>query len=930
MTAPTVNFPLLFGPPSNYYSQSNPGPYCTISGTQYLLSIPSGVKMNWGSPGEMNVFEEYNFNFNTITITVNVSNIVAGTQVYLFRKAFDRWRNFIDQYYISRQLVNEINTLTVTSVNGQSGVAIEQIGIMVISPNSGNCTCDVISVSIIPMKPIIGTLDTQSPKTFGDLPYNLTDPSSTSPGTFSYSSSNVAVATMNGRTVTIVGEGTCTITATQSATPNYTSITTSSELLVKQITPTLTNFSIPQKNVDDPPFVITPPTSNSEGLFTYTSSNSAVATIISYPTLFNQFIIDNPPWGIYSPSDYSNNILHESRGNGRNAICSGISLRSGSGNGSNAIVSYLYGSNTSTIEWPAGSIPTTFTMCTISRYTGLNKQRIFNAKNANWLHGHWQGKTGLAHYNGWKTPTVNRIDPDTNWVVMCGKNSGAIPGNILVNGIPNGNDTGGSAVINDSLTINTRQNERSDFAISYVFIWDKALTDDEMNFVSSNLMSYLNIGTAGIAKINITGPGTSTITANQVPWGNYGSGSITTELIVNQTGQQTPTIGDLNITTPQTYAPGLTISIAQPSSTSDGAFTYTSSDTSVATISGINIAVLKVGTTIIRATQAETVNYTSGYVEKPIFITQATPTIGALSITSPIVYLPGSAFNLTNPTSNSTGAFSYSSSNLNIATIIGNTVTIVGAGICTITATQAETTNYTSGSTSAPLQVNQATPTITNFSIPTKTILDSSFAITQPNSNSTGAFSYSSSNGTVATVSGNIVTIIGLGETVITATQAETTNYTSGSIITIFHVIKATPTITNFSIPQYVLGDPSFQLTPPTSNNPEAFTYISSNPAAVTITDVTTVTIIALGTSTISAVQPGTDIFTSGIISGILVNPTPISSNEDLIAFIASSQTYGQLSNDLIIQQSLTASLSNKYLINNSTNFIKIVKNFPL
>lgn len=46
-----------------------------------------------------------------------------------------------------------------------------------------------------------------------------------------------------------------------------------------QPAPTITNFSIPSKNIDDAAFTITPPTSNSPGSFTYTSSNTAVASI---------------------------------------------------------------------------------------------------------------------------------------------------------------------------------------------------------------------------------------------------------------------------------------------------------------------------------------------------------------------------------------------------------------------------------------------------------------------------------------------------------------------------------------------------------------------------------------------------------------------------------------------------------------------------
>jgi hypothetical protein len=90
-------------------------------------------------------------------------------------------------------------------------------------------------------------------------------------------------------------------------------------------------------------------------------------------------------------------------------------------------------------------------------------------------------------------------------------------------------------------------------------------------------------------------------------------------------------------------------------------------------------------------------------------------------------------------------------------------------------------------------QVNQSPPTITNFSIPTKTYGDRPFTIAQPTSNSSGSFSYSSSDTSVATIYGNIITIVGAGSSTITATQQATVNYTSGTITTPFQVNQSTP-----------------------------------------------------------------------------------------------------------------------------------------
>jgi hypothetical protein len=99
------------------------------------------------------------------------------------------------------------------------------------------------------------------------------------------------------------------------------------------------------------------------------------------------------------------------------------------------------------------------------------------------------------------------------------------------------------------------------------------------------------------------------------------------------------------------------------------------------------------------------------YVDNFYFYRPATgapsPSIGALTVPAKVV---GDAnFELTAPSSNSAGAFTYSSSNESVAQISGTTVTIVGAGSTIITATQAAAGAYGAGSTSATLVVSLAT-----------------------------------------------------------------------------------------------------------------------------------------------------------------------------------------------------------------------------
>ncbi len=110
-------------------------------------------------------------------------------------------------------------------------------------------------------------------------------------------------------------------------------------------------------------------------------------------------------------------------------------------------------------------------------------------------------------------------------------------------------------------------------------------------------------------------------------------------------------------------------------------------------------------------------------------------------------------FKINSPVSNSNGTFTFRSSNKKVATIIDDTLTIVGLGTSTITAMQEARGNYTTGNISTTLVVNSV-PTITGFTAISKTYGDNPFELTMPTSNSMGSFVFLSTNPEVATISG--------------------------------------------------------------------------------------------------------------------------------------------------------------------------------
>ena len=121
-----------------------------------------------------------------------------------------------------------------------------------------------------------------APRAYGGPPFVLTNPTSTNTdlaATFTFTSSNTAVADISGRTVTIISAGQTVIRATQAATPGYSSAFITANFTVNIATPTLTGYAISPKSFEDISFVLTAPTSNSPGLFTFRSLTTDIVSV---------------------------------------------------------------------------------------------------------------------------------------------------------------------------------------------------------------------------------------------------------------------------------------------------------------------------------------------------------------------------------------------------------------------------------------------------------------------------------------------------------------------------------------------------------------------------------------------------------------------------------------------------------------------------
>jgi endonuclease I len=127
---------------------------------------------------------------------------------------------------------------------------------------------------------------------------------------------------------------------------------------------------------------------------------------------------------------------------------------------------------------------------------------------------------------------------------------------------------------------------------------------------------------------------------------------------------------------------------------------------------------------------------------------------------------------------------SYTSSNTSVATIVGSIITIQGVGTSVITASQNGNPSYNAATpVNQNLTITQATQAITFNSLPSKQVGDTPFTLSATGGLSGISILYTSSNPLVATVAGNLVTIVGIGTTNITASQAGNSNYAAASSV---------------------------------------------------------------------------------------------------------------------------------------------------
>ena len=301
---------------------------------------------------------------------------------------------------------------------------------------------------------------------------------------------------------------------------------------------------------------------------------------------------------------------------------------------------------------------------------------------------------------------------------------------------------------------------------------------------------------------------------------------------------QSPVIGLGDISNNPVTTGGVTVTATVPGEKQT--FSAVTDADGVATLSNMTLSGEKSGDRTIKYT-APAFSELSEQINLPPLTpaVQAWVLLTGKTTTSPDFTTTSPEFPLTPPTSNSLGAWTYTSDTPAIAEVTATgALKFKVAGTVTIRANQAANEKFTIATKNAILNIGLTTIDVNQalaYPIDYDTTSGSFAPSFKPDSNSTGTWNYTSSVPTIASVdrlTGTVTPKGVAGEVIITATQAATEKYAivrSAKSLVIYYQAPVYPSDRNIG------SDPFDPQTPPASKSTEPWTYTSLNTDIATV-----------------------------------------------------------------------------------------------
>jgi|GEM_PF-1252961 len=380
--------------------------------------------------------------------------------------------------------------------------------------------------------------------------------------------------------------------------------------------------------------------------------------------------------------------------------------------------------------------------------------------------------------------------------------------------------------------------------------------------------------------VTMLSAGTCTVAANQAGNANFNAATQVTQSITINTGSQTISFGANP--GPVNFSIGGTFNAAATGGASGNTVTFSIPvTTTVCSVAGNIVTTLSAGTCTVAANQAGNASFNAApQVTQSITINQASQTISFGANPGPVNFATGGTFNVAATGGASGNAVTFSIPvTTTVCSVAGNTVTMLGAGICTVAADQAGNTSFSAASQVTQLiTINQASQTI-SFGAnpgPVNFATGGTFNVAATATSAlTVAFSVPVTTA-VCSVSGSTVTLLGAGTCTVTANQAGNTSFSAAPLVTQSITINlGSQTITFGANPGPVsfANGGTFNVSAPATS---ALTVAFAVPVTSAVCSVSgnTVTMLSAGTCTVAATQAGNANFNaaSQVTQSITVN----------------------------------------------------------
>lgn len=240
------------------------------------------------------------------------------------------------------------------------------------------------------------------------------------------------------------------------------------------------------------------------------------------------------------------------------------------------------------------------------------------------------------------------------------------------------------------------------------------------------------------------------------------------------------------------YVPNGTFTVSATGGASGLPVTYASATPLVCSVAGDTVTMIAAGVCSLTADQAgDSRHAPAPQATLDVAIGMAAQAITGFSANpAEPVYSRGGSFVLAAIGGASGLPVVFASNTTSVCTVTGSTVTMLSAGTCSLTADQAGNASFAAAPQVAlQVVIGRAMPTLAWVADMSRTLGEAAFDLPDPGSDSSGTFTFASSDPAVATVSGRTVTLVGAGVTTLVATQAAAGNYAQASVGIVLAVV---------------------------------------------------------------------------------------------------------------------------------------------